>query len=250
MGPTWRRAIVVGASSGIGAAIARQLACEGTIVAIVARRAERLELLADSISAAGSISKPLVYPCDVRDVDASRNLFAEIVRDLEGLDLIVYSSGVMPRGAHTGFPTDEDVAAIETNFTGAVVWLNAAAEYFQVQGHGTIAGIGSVAGDRGRGGNPIYNASKAALATYLEALRNRLAGKGVTVVTIKPGFIRTDMIGSRRVFPPASGVDDAARLILAAARAGKRVAYVPPWWRWIALLLKAMPSVVMERLPV
>ena len=247
MGPTWQRVIVVGASSGIGESISKRLAAEGATVAMVARRTDRLDEIARQAKGSGTLA---VYGCDVRDIARSRELFPEIVRDLGGLDMIVYSSGVMPKGSHKGFPTDNDVIAIETNFTGAVVWLNAAAEYFQDRGRGTIVGIGSIAGDRGRRGNLVYNATKAALATYLEGLRNRLARKGVVVVTIKPGFVATELLGPRRVFPPACSADEAARRILDAARAGKRMAYVPPWWRLFALVMKAIPAAVMERIPV
>lgn len=244
--PVWERALVVGASSGIGAAVAHALIADGTLVAMVARRREVMEDIAER---ARGVQRARAYTGDVRHAEESRLLFERIVKDLGGLDLVVYSSGVMPKGSAHGYPTDEDLVAIETNFAGAVVWLNTAAQYFDAQGHGTIVGIGSVAGDRGRRDNPVYNATKAALATYLESLRCRLATRGVKVVTIKPGFVATPMVGPRPTFPPAADPDDAARHILQAAAQGKRVAYVPPFWRWPALLLKALPSAVLERLP-
>lgn len=246
----WKAALVIGASSGIGEAISRQLACEGTNLALVARREERLKEIAAHLSrqpAAGEVS---IYSGDVRDVGASQHLFGQIVADMGGLDLVVYSSGIMPSGTADGYPTEEDIAAIETNFAGAVVWLNAAAEYFSKKRSGTIIGIGSVAGDRGRRANPVYNATKSALASYLESLRNRVAVKGVTVLTAKPGFVRTALIGYARTFPPAASPERAARDILDAARRRKRVAYVPGWWRWVALLLRLVPAPLMERLPV
>ncbi|HEV3311391.1 MAG TPA: SDR family NAD(P)-dependent oxidoreductase [Chloroflexota bacterium] len=247
--PHWEHAVVVGASSGIGEAVARQLAADGTIVTLVARRLDLLESIADSVNEGRESEMARVVVADVRDADASDRAFQEVLERGPPLDLIVYSSGIMPKGSREGFPTREDVAAVETNLLGAVVWLNAAARYFQARGHGTIVGIGSIAGDRGRQGNPVYNATKAGLATYLEALRNRLARDGVTVVTIKPGFIRTPLIGSNRVFPPASPADVAAADIIRAARAGRRVAYVPGWWWWVAAFIKIVPSPIMERLP-
>jgi short-subunit dehydrogenase len=242
--------MVIGASSGIGEAVARQLVEQGARVAMVARRVDRMNTIAHELSSRVEGAEPLVYGCDVRDVDHSQTLFAEIVGDLGGLDLAVYASGVMPTGARDGFPTAEDVSALETNLTGAVVWLNAAADHMVHHRGGTIVGIGSIAGDRGRRDNIVYNATKAGLAVYLEGLRNRLAREGIAVLTVKPGLVRTDMIGDRTVFPPACSSRQAAAQIIEAAREGHRVIYVPGWWRLIAMVLKAVPAAVMERLPV
>lgn len=242
------RAIIVGASSGIGEALARALVAEGARVALVARRTARLESIIASISSPES-DEARAYTCDVRDFTRSRELFGEIVSDLGGLDLIIYSSGVMPKDAHKTFPTDHDIAAIETNLTGAVIWLNEAARYFQQRRRGVIIGIGSVAGDRGRPRNPVYNATKAGLATYLESLRFRLARQGVTVVNIKPGLVRTEMTGDRFILPLPMEAGDAAIEILKAAREGKAVAYVPGWWRWVMLLVKILPRPLLEWFP-
>jgi len=245
----WDRAIVVGASSGIGKAIALQLGAGGTRVVLVARRQDMLETVASELNRTPETEIAEVVVCDVRDTAACRRSFKEIVA--EGpVDLIVYSSGIMPKGSRNGFPTEEDVTAVETNLTGAIVWLNAAAEYFLSRDSGTIVGIGSIAGDRGRSGNPVYNATKAALATYLESLRYRLTRQGVTVVTVKPGWIRTPMLGERRALLPAANVDTAARQIIEAAKRGRRVAYIPPWWEAISVIFQLTPAWVMERLPV
>lgn len=247
--PEWNHAIVVGASSGIGEAVARKLAIEGTTVALVARRDDLLNKIAGEMNQ----QRPEIaraFPADVRDVVECQRLFAQITESGVPVDLVVYSSGVMPKDSQNSFPTEDDLTAIQTNFTGAVVWLNAAAQYFQDCGSGTIIGIGSIAGDRGRRGNPVYNATKAALATYLESLRCRLVHTGVTVVTVKPGVIRTAMVGEDRTFPPPANVNETAEHILAAAKKGRRVVYVPWWWQLIAVVLKAMPAWIMERVPV
>lgn len=246
----WKRAVVVGASSGIGEAMARQLAMAGTRVALVARRMPELERIATELNERAGLEVAIALEGDVRDSEHAVALFHTVVDRLAGLDLVVYSSGIMPAGAHTGYPTDADISAIETNFVGAVSWLNEAAKYFLEQESGTIVGIGSIAGERGRRGNPVYNATKAALAVYLESLRSRLAKHRITVLTAKPGFVRTPLIGSRAVFPPAVSAEDAATRILEAAAKGRRVVYVPWWWRLLAVLVRATPSAVMERLPV
>ncbi len=184
----YQRAIIVGASSGIGRGIAQRLAQSGCKVACVARRADRLESLKQEFP---ELIFPFVH--DVTDIDAVEPLFREITDALGGLDLIVYASGVLNTGPVDEFDFSKDQPMIDVNFRSAVCWLNQAAMRFQGAGAGTIVGIGSVAGDRGRVGNPVYNASKAGFATYLEALRNRLHRHGVVVSTIKPGPVDTEM---------------------------------------------------------
>jgi len=156
----------------------------------------------------------------------------------------------MPPTDMSDVHTAADIEAIDTNFRGAVAWINAAAREFSAKGSGTIIGISSVAGERGRRANPVYNATKAALTTYLEALRNRLTGPGVRVVTVKPGYVQTAMIESRSVFPPAVSTASAARTLLETAASGRRVVYVPWWWRLIIVGVKLVPPWLMERLPI
>lgn len=250
MTEAWQNAIVVGASSGIGEAIARRLARGGSQVALVARREQRLTSLVREIDEAAVTGRALAYPHDVRDTARVGDLFQRIVTDLGGLDLVVYAAGVMPRPGPDEYPTNADVEAIDTNFAGAVVWLNEAAGRFTRAGEGTIIGMSSVAGDRGRAGNPVYNASKAALDSYLESLRNRLARRGVSVLTAKPGYVRTPLIEGADLprFLPVISPDTAAEQVLGAAQAGKRVAYIPRWWRWIMLVVRLVPAPVFERL--
>jgi short-subunit dehydrogenase len=165
---------------------------------------------------------------------------------------VVYASGVQPVVGPDEFPVDVDLNTIATNFSGAVAWLDVAADRFTRAGRGTIIGIGSVAGDRGRRSNPVYGATKAALASYLEALRNRLAIKGVTVTTVKPGFVATRLLEqfSTPPFVPVATPDVAARELLDAAGGGKRVVYVPSWWRVVMFLVRAIPAPLFERLNV
>ncbi len=246
----WKSAAVVGASSGIGEAIARDLGSAGCNVALVARRHAELQRIANAINAAAPEPRAHVFPSDVRDTAAAAPLLREIAKALGGLDLVVYASGVMPPVGSNQYPTADDIITIETNFTGAVAWLNAAAERFAVTRSGTIVGISSIAGERGRRTNPVYQATKAGLNVYLESLRTRLAGRGVTVVTVKPGYVRTPLIGDAPLPLPAISPEEASRQILAAAAAGKRVVFVPGWWRIVAAVLRAIPAPVLERLPI
>lgn len=245
----WSHAIVVGASSGMGEAIARQLAAAGCRVALVARRAAELERVVTAIDAeAPGLARAYVH--DVTAYDEVPALFQRICRDLGGLDLVVYAAGVMPRIAETEYSFAKDRQIVDVNLLGAVAWLNEAAERFDRGRAGTIVGISSVAGDRGRRGNPVYCAAKAALTTYLEALRNRIGRHGVSVVTVKPGPVDTPMTRGMDRLPFLVSAADAARQILRAAGRGTGVVYVPGKWRPIMLVIRTLPSALFKRLDI
>jgi NAD(P)-dependent dehydrogenase (short-subunit alcohol dehydrogenase family) len=245
----WKHAIVVGGSSGIGAALAKRLCASGVDVAIVSRRESELARLRDEINAAGA-GRAIVQQHDVRNRDEVPLLMQNLARDLGGLDAIFYAAGVMPKVAPDEYNTDKDAQIMEVNTLGAMAWLNEAAKRFEQTKGGTIVGISSIAGDRGRRGNPAYCTSKAALTTFLEALRNRLSRHGVRVVTIKPGFVDTDMTkGAPGLFwliPPEQAADE----IIDAARGGRMTVYVPGRWRAVGTIVKLIPSFVFRRLNV
>jgi len=243
-------ALVIGASSGIGEALARHLASEGTRVALVARRGERLAEIAGDINRAAGEERALTFAHDVCHRDEVPVLLQEIARALGGLDLVIYSSGVGHPVSFTEYSTDKDVDMIEVNLLGAMAWLNPTAERFWRLQQGTIVGIGSVAGDRGRSGAPAYNTSKAALHTYLEALRNRVGRRGVKVVTVKPGFVDTPMVADFKNLPMVVSADRAAAIILRKAGRGVSTAYVPARWRLVSLVVRSIPSFIFKYLKV
>jgi short-subunit dehydrogenase len=173
-----------------------------------------------------------------------------VVADLGGLDLVVFVAGVnTPPGGIDKYNFQNDRQMIEINLLGAMAWLTPVAEMFQSARSGQIVGVGSVAGDRGRVGNPGYNTSKAGLATYLEALRNRLTRHGVNVLTAKPGFVQTEMVKAAQGPTPflittEKAVDD----IWEAIQKRKQVIYTPSIWRWIMLAIQHTPSFIFRRL--
>ena len=242
-----RRAIVVGASSGMGAAIVRQLASEGFAVAAIARRADKLDELRAECEVAGLPGRVIVRAHDVADTAAARPLFEEHVRELGGLDLLVFAAGIMPSIGKDEYDTEKDLAILDVNVGGCVAWCNPAAALFHAQRSGTIVGISSIAGDRGRKGNPAYCTSKAAMNTYLEALRNRLSEVGVHVCTIKPGYVDTAMTQGMDGLFWLISPEEAARQILAAARNRVNVRYVPLRWNAVGLVLRLVPSFLFRR---
>ena len=242
------RALIIGASSGIGAALARRLAREGYVLALVARRKGLLAGLSAELnkSSGSRIALPFVH--DVRDHQQVPDLLRRITADLGGLDLVIYASGVnYPPGLQSyNFETDREM--LEVNLVSAFAWLDPVAALFQSAGAGQIVGISSVAGDRGRVGNPGYNASKAGLTSLLESLRNRLTRRGVHVLTVKAGFVKTDMLkAAQKVMLPITA-EKAAEDIYRAIRRRRQQIYTPWFWTWIMLVVRNIPSFVFRRM--
>jgi len=245
-----RRGIVIGASDGLGAELARKLAQEGYSLALIARRKDKLDVVCQEINSNGQFARAYVH--DLAEYSRAPDLLRRIVAELGGLDLVVFVAGVnYPPGGMEKYNFENDRRMIEVNLIGAMAWLHPISEMFQAARAGQIVGIASVAGDRGRVANPGYNASKAGLATYLEALRNRLTRKGVHVLTVKPGFLKTEMLKARQGATPfATEPSRAADEILRAMKKRKQVIYTAPIWRWIMLVIQHIPSFIFRRLSI
>lgn len=242
------RALIIGASSGMGAALARRLGREGYSLALVARRKNLLNALCAEIDRAAGEKRALAYVHDVRKVETVPAVLRRIVADLGGLDLAVYAAGTNYPPALTSYNFEQDREMLEVNLLGALAWLNPIAAMFQSAGRGQIVGISSVAGDRGRVGNPGYSTSKAGLTTYLEALRNRLTRHGVHVLTVKPGFVQTEMLkAAQRVMFPITA-EKAADDIYRAIRRREQQVYTPWFWTWIMLVVRNIPSIIFRRM--
>jgi len=234
----YRHAIVVGATSGIGCELAKKLASNGCKVAAIGRREDRLsQMRSDRI---------LTYPMDVTDFGKIPEAFLQITQDLGGLDLLIYAAGVMPRVGETEFDFAKDKAMIDVNLLGCIAWCNQAAIRFGNVGHGTIVALGSVAGDRRRAGQPVYNTSKAALATYMEALRNRLSKHGVTVVTVKPGPVDTEMTHGLKLRGAMSAAAAAEKILQLSRSPGEK--YLKFSHRVVFAIIRAVPSWIYRRI--
>jgi NADP-dependent 3-hydroxy acid dehydrogenase YdfG len=239
----YRYAIVVGASSGMGREIARQLAEDGCRVAALARRLDRLrELQADTKGEILPFCHHVECPEDVP------RLLAEITRDLGGLDLFVYAAGVMPPVEPDEYHFTKDYQTVQVNILGAIAWINSVAERMQATKHGSMVAIGSVAGDRGRMKQPVYNASKAFLHTYMEAIRNRVARYGVKVCTVKPGPTETEMTAHLHLKGAMPAPVAAAKIIRLSRRTGE---FYLSWKHAVAFwIIRHIPSWIFRRLKI
>jgi short-subunit dehydrogenase len=246
-GRTW---LVLGASSAIARAFARQVAEAGASVLLAGRDRDDLDRSAADLTARYG-AHAAVVDFDARD-RASITRLVEHCRTgvATGRLDVLLAFGSMPEQAAMEADPALAAATIEANLTGAVELLLGLAPLLEAGKSGRVVVIGSVAGDRGRLKNYVYGAAKAGLATFTAGLRNRLFRSGVLVTTVKPGFIDTAMTwGLPGLFLVASP-DDAARAILAAALKGREVVYVPRFWALIMLIIRLIPERVFKKLSI
>ena len=210
----YRTALVTGASSGIGRAVAARLARAGVLVVLSARREDRLRELADTIARDGGTAR--VQPLDVADTDRTTGVIRALDAELGGLDLVIANAGVgvVGRGAARG--TWESIAAsCHVNFCGAAATLTAVLPQMIARRRGHLVGVSSIAAFGALPGRAGYCAPKAGLTMLLECLRLELRAAGVHVTAVHPGFVRTAMTErSRQWMPLLMEPDEAAEHIV------------------------------------
>lgn len=235
-----KSAIIIGASSGIGRALAVALSLEGYRVGVVARRTELLSQLCEELSG----------PCVIKTVDVSQPelampLLRELIDQLADVELFIISAGTGFENAALAWEPERETIVL--NVLGFASMVNVAVAHLEARGSGHLVGISSLAALRGNGVAPAYNASKSFVSNYLEGVRYRFKKLKlpIAVTDVQPGFVDTRMAGGD--FWIAS-TQTAARQILAAIRGRKQHVYVTRRWRLIAWLLKIVPDALYSRL--
>jgi hypothetical protein len=240
-----RRIFISGASAGIGEALARHYAAPGTTLGLAARRGDALATLAATLP-----GECAVYALDVADSAALEAAAADFTGRFGPPDLVIANAGIS-----VGTRGDDlrDVAklkrVLDVNVAGLAATLAAFAPAMSAAGRGTLAGIASVAGFRGLPGAGAYSASKAAAISWLESLRTELAGSGVAVVTICPGYVDTPMTRVNRYrMPFLLGADEAARRIARAIERRERFTVIPWQMALAGRVLRWLPPWLYDRL--
>ncbi len=239
------RVFLTGASSGVGEALARRYAGMGATLGLVARRAAELQRVAAVVSPATVVT----YALDVRDGEALATAGADFCARFGTPDIVIANAGVS-RGTLTEEPSDRMAfqAVFDTNVMGVVNTFSPFAAAMRREGRGTLAGIASIAGFRGLPGAGAYSASKAAVITYLEALRIEMRGSGVDVLTLCPGFIATPMTARNPYRMPFILTAERAAELMESAIARRQPFYVLPWQvAWLGRLLRVTPRPVLDR---
>ena len=239
---TW---FISGASSGIGAELARQLARRGDDVAIAARRRDRLEALADEL--ADAPGRVTVHDLDVTDHDVVTAAMHAADDAHGGLDVAVANAGTGGgRPIGTGGQTANE-AVVATNLVGVVSTAEVALGLMVPRGAGRIVLVSSVAGVRGLPGTAaVYSATKAAVARLGESLAIQLRGTGVGVTTVVPGWIDTELTARVPDLVKVAAPAAVAELVAGVDR-GRTTLYVPRWWRPVAGLLRVAPEGLVAR---
>jgi len=238
--------LILGASSSIARAFAREVSRRGAALTLVGREAADLDATAADAQLRGAASARVLL-CNAIDA-ASRAAFLPQAA-LAGTVLNVFLAiGSMPDQDAMDSDPRLLIEMIDSNYSGPVALLQGLAGTFEDQRRGRIVIVGSVAGDRGRRKNYLYGSAKAGLARYAEGLRARLHPAGATVTLVKPGFVDTAMTwGVPGMFLVATP-ESCARAVLRAADRGVATFYVPFFWRYIMLIIQHIPAQVMKKL--
>lgn len=240
--------LILGGSSAMARAFARKAAEDGANVFLAGRDMDDLATTADDCRLRGAeIAEALRF--DARK-PAGFGAINDRLAECEGVLNVAVFIGSMPDQA----TIDADPALIDAtvtdSFTGPARFLQGFVPLMEARGTGTIVGVGSVAGDRGRIGNYVYGSAKAGFATYLSGLRNRLTRAGGHVVTVKPGFVDTSMTwGLDGMFLVASP-EAVARDILKAVKKRRNTIYTPFFWRWIMLIITHIPEPIFKKMSI
>jgi len=237
--------LITGASSGIGAALARRLARRGDHVILVARRLRLLQEVAAEIAAAGGSSE--ISVCDVTIGEAARVCVTEALRKHGRIDRLILNAGGGSRTPPERLTSADMRASFDLNLFGVVNFVEAALPALLKQGNSQIVAIGSIAGFRGLPHAATYGSAKAALMNYIESLRIDLAPKGIAVTLAAPGFVVTKDTKKQRAKPMSMNVERAADLLTAAILARKPYVSFPWTLAWIARLMRLLPASLYDR---
>ncbi len=243
-----KRIIITGASSGIGAALAHELAKQGHHLALCARRSEDLQSLCSALSEKHPNGVFIWESLDVVQLDQVSNTVHALTKRLGGLDIIVANAGVIGVRRTGSGELDKDKAIFDVNLMGAIATVDAAVAIFKDQGYGQVVGISSFSAFIGIPGSAAYSASKAAFSNYLQAVRTELCTRNIQVTCIHPGFIQTDLSPNMEKYPFVIKADLAAKKMVNAIHKKKKDVSVPAWpWAILKHVLPLLPDSTLKK---
>jgi len=248
-GDAQQKIVILGALSAIAEAAARQWAEQSAHLTLVGRDAARLDVVAADLRVRGATVKARtadLATCNPEEV------FDQVVAGLDRVDTVLLSYGILGDQSRAETSLEEAQRIVATNFTSAASWCLAVANVLEVQGHGTLIVVGSVAGDRGRASNYVYGAAKGGLALLVGGIAHRLARSGASAVVVKPGFVDTPMTAhvmkKGLLWTKPETIGKAIVRIASRARPpGRAVVYAPFYWRWIMLAIRTAPTALFHK---
>ena len=242
------RAALLGATRGMGRAIARLLAQRGDSVFVLGIDRDDLERTASDLETRGAPSPVGTAHCDLERPEEFAPALDAAERALGGLDTVIVTAALFATQDELAADTELARRLVTANFANTVTFCEEARKRLLASGGGTLCVFSSVAGDRGRKPVAIYGASKAGLSHYLESLDHRYRNEGLVTVCVKPGFVKTGMTEGLEPPPFAGEPDEVARSVVDAIDHGTPLVYAPAVWRGIMLVIRHLPRVVMRRI--
>jgi short-subunit dehydrogenase len=240
------KAVMLGATRGIGRSLARLLASRGDSIHVLGRNEADLAKCAEDLRARGA-SAVSTGVCDMMAASSFADAFDTADAALGGFDTVILSAGAF--GTQDELANDRARAAtvLTTNFTNSVLFCEEARVRLLARGGGRLVVFSSVAGERGRKPVVIYGSTKAGLSAYLEGLDHLYRAQGLITTTVKPGFVRTSMTQGLKEPPFAGDPDDVAKTVLSAILRGAPVVYAPPIWALVMMVIRLLPRAVMRK---
>jgi hypothetical protein len=242
-----KKILIIGATSAIAEATARIWAKRGDELFLVARNNERLNLVAKDLKVRGA-PKAHEYCIDANEFDRHIPMLDKAFGMLGAIDIVLIAHGTLSNQKECEQSVELTMQEIKTNALSVIALLTHLAGRFEKQGTGTIAVISSVAGDRGRASNYVYGSAKAMVSTFTSGLRQQLYKSGVSVVTIKPGFVNTPMTADFKkglLWVSAAKVGD---LIVASCDTKNSEIYAPTFWWPVMIIIKLIPQIIFRKL--
>jgi len=238
---------IVGATKGMGRALARELAARGNSVCVLGRDADEIERSAADLRARSPAVTIGAARCDLEEPAGFEAALDSASESLGGLDTVVVTAAMF--GVQATLESDPALLGrlLTVNFTNTVLLCEVARRRLLAGGGGTLCVFSSVAGDRGRKPVVLYGAAKAGLSAYLEGLDHRFHAAGLRTVCVKPGFVRTAMTAGLAEPPFAGEPEAVARRVANALARSTPVVYAPGIWRWVMLIIRWLPRFVMRR---
>lgn len=242
------RVAFLGATKGMGRALARLMAERGDALYLLGRNVADLERSAADLGVRGAAGRVRCTACDLERPETFASAIDAAREALGGLDAVVVTAGVF--AAQEELEADPTLAErlVRVNFSNTVLFCETAKKALLEEGGGTLCVFSSVAGERGRKPVIIYGAAKAGLTRYLEGLDHKHRADGLRVITVKPGFVKTSMTAGLEPPPFAGEPDAVARRVLAAIDRGAPVVYAPAPWRPIMAVIRTLPRAIMRRI--
>ncbi|QEP42189.1 SDR family oxidoreductase [Ectothiorhodospiraceae bacterium BW-2] len=241
-----KKIVIVGATSAIATACAQLWAQRGDQLLLVGRNELKLKTIVDDLTVRGAVATALAL--DATDPETPERLLAAAQQQFGQIDILFIAHGTLPNQQACRASIALTMQELETNALSVIRLLTPFANHFERQQRGTLAVITSVAGDRGRQSNYVYGSAKALVTTFLSGLRQRLSASGVSVITIKPGFVDTPMTAEFNKGPLWATPEQVARVIVAKCEGTGGEFYVPWFWWGIMAIIKSIPDRIFRRL--